>query len=206
MSRRPAWVLSLFGFCLGLAAILSTGMPTATGQPKPGAPVPASPQAPTLTSPANLGAKRGTTVELTLPGTNLADAVAVLISCPGTVTIPTDNKNGTEANKLRVKVEIPPAVPTGLHTVRVATKHGVSNLRPFVVDELPEVAEVEANRTKDAAQPVETPCVVTGRTDAEASDFFRVKVAAGQKLTFEVLARRIGSPLDPIVVLHDAKS
>src|SRR5205823_5558137 len=36
--------------------------------------------------------------------------------------------------------------------------------------------------------------------------FFKVKVSAGQRLTFEVLARRIGSPLDPILVLHDGKT
>ena len=49
-------------------------------------------------------------------------------------------------------------------------------------------------------------CVVTGLVTAETSEFFKVKVNANQKLTFEVLARRIGSPLDPIVVLHDAKT
>ena len=105
-----------------------------------------------------------------------------------------------------MKVELPADCPIGFHTIRVATKQGVSNSRPFVVDELAVVAEVETNRTKDTAQVVSFPVVVTGRTDTEASDFFKVKVSAGQTLTFEVIARRIGSPLDPIVVLHDAKT
>ncbi len=48
--------------------------------------------------------------------------------------------------------------------------------------------------------------MITGRSDAEASDFFKVKVAVGQTVTFEVLARRLGSPLDPILLLHDAKT
>ncbi|MDB5310088.1 MAG: hypothetical protein JWO38_4290 [Gemmataceae bacterium] len=202
MPRRPTWALSLFGFGLGVLAIVSGGgLPTATGQPKPLV-VPPSPQAPVLTSAANLGAKPGATVELALPGTNLADPTAVLLSCPGKVTVVEDKK--PDPAKLKVKVELPADVPVGLHTLRVATRAGVSNFRPFVVDDLPDVPETETNRTKDTAQPVPAPCVVTGRTDAEASDFFRVKVAAGQRLTFEVLARRIGSPLDPIVVLHDA--
>ncbi len=55
-------------------------------------------------------------------------------------------------------------------------------------------------------QAVNSPCVVSGSIATEASEFFKVKVSADQKLTFEVLARRIGSPLDPIVVLHDAKT
>ena len=206
-SRRPAWAISALGFALGLVAVvaLSGDMRSVSGQPKPPVVTPA-PQAPTLTSPSNLGAKQGETLELTLPGTNLNDALAVLLSCPGKASIPADNKNGTEPTKLRVKVEVPADCPIGLHTMRVVTKHGISNFRPFIVDELPVVPEVETNRTKDTAQLVALPVVVTGRTDVEVSDFFKVKVAAGQMVTFEVLARRIGSPLDPIIVLHDAKT
>ncbi|MBY0514300.1 MAG: hypothetical protein K2P78_10360 [Gemmataceae bacterium] len=205
MSRRLSCLVTFAAFAAGLAATGTLHVGSAQAQPKPLV-VPPAPQAPTLTSPANLGAKRGGSVEVVLTGTNLADPTAILLNGPGTATIPTDNKNGTDAAKLRVKVDVPADAPIGLYTLRVATKHGVSNLRPFVVDELPEVAETDANRTKDAAQVVAAPCVATGRTDPEASDFFKVKVAAGQTVTFEVLARRIGSPLDPIVVLHDAKT
>ena len=92
------------------------------------------PRSPTLNTPASLGAKVGEEVEIALTGTNLTDPTAVLLSCPAKVTIPTDNKNGTEAGKLRVKVAVDPKCPIGLYTVRVATKHGISNARPFVVD------------------------------------------------------------------------
>jgi hypothetical protein len=201
--RRPAWLLSLAAFAAGVAVISSGSVPTAKAQPKP-APVVPAPQAPTLTTPANLGVKRGSAAELTLTGTNLADPVAVLLSGPGKATIVEDKK--PDAAKVKVKVEVPADAPIGLYSLRLATKHGVSNLRPFVIDELTEVTETDANRTKDAAQAVAAPCVVLGRSDPEASDFFKVKVAAGQRLTFEVLARRIGSPLDPILILHDGKT
>jgi hypothetical protein len=205
MSRRPAWLLSLAGFGLGLLVVVSGDAPDAVGQQPKALVVPPAPQAPTLTTPANLGGKRGTTAELTLTGTNLAGPTAVLVSCNAKVSF-VEDKKGDPAKQVKVKVEIPADTPIGLYTVRVATKNGVSNLRPFVVDELPEVPETDGNRTKDTAQPVAAPCVVTGRTDAEASDFFKVKVAAGRRLTFEVLARRTGSPLDPILVLHDGKT
>src|SRR5262245_20623372 len=204
MSRRRAWLLSLAGLGLGLLVVVSGETPVAVGQQPKALVVPPAPQAPTLTTPASLGGKRGTTVELTLTGTNLADPTAVLVSVPAKVTTVEEKK--PDPAKLKVKVEIPDDTPIGLYTIRVATKHGVSNFRPFVVDELPEVAEADNNRTRDTAQTVTVPCVVTGRTDAEASDFFKVAVAAGQTVTFEVLARRIGSPLDPILVLHDAKT
>ena len=204
--RRYPGLVAFTGFAAALLAVASAGLPTLRGQQPKGVVVAPAPQAPTLTTPANLGVKCGEATELTLTGTNLADAVGVLLSCPGKATIPTDKKNGTEAGKLRVKVALPADCPIGLFTIRVATRHGVSNLRPFVVDELPVVAETDANRTKDTAQMVSLPVVVTGRADSEASDYFRFKVNAGQTITLEVLARRIGSPLDPIIVLHDAKT
>lgn len=206
MSRRFSWFVALAGFALGLAVVLfSSTDQEVVAQPKAPAIVPA-PQAPTLNTPASLGAKPGEEVELTLTGTNLTDPTAVLLSCPAKVTIPTDNKNGTEAGKLRVKVALDPKCPIGLYAVRVATKHGASNARPFVVDSLALIASGGANRTKEAALVVNVPCVVSGSVAAETSEFFKVKVNANQKFTFEVLARRIGSPLDPIVVLHDAKT
>ena len=201
MSRHLA---PLVCFAAGLAAILQGELPLVTAQDKKPLVVPVAPQAPTLTSPANLGAKPGAAVELTLAGTNLADAVDVHAGGLGVFPVIADKK--PDATKVKVKIDLPAKTPIGLYSIRVGTKHGVSNLRPFVVDDLPEVAETEANRTKDTAQAVAAPCVVTGKTDAEASDFFKVKVSAGQRLTFEVLARRIGSPLDPILVLHDAKT
>ncbi len=174
-------------------------------QPK-APPIVVAPQAPTLNMPSPSGVQRGTPLELTLTGTNLADPVGVWTSFPAKVSIPTDMNNGKDAAKLRVKLDVPADAPLGFHTIRVATKHGISNTRVFCVDELPQVAEVDSNRTKSTAQQVPVPCVVMGRCDAEASDFFKINVKAGQRLTFEVLGRRLGSGFDPIILLHDAKS
>jgi hypothetical protein len=191
---------------VGLAVVICSGdARQASAQPK--APVvPTAPQSPTINTPASFGAKVGEEVELTLTGTNLTDPLGVVLGCPAKVTIPDDNKNGTDPAKLRVKVAVDPKCQIGLYTVRVATKNGISNARPFVVDSLPLTASVGNNRSKDTAQALAAPGVVSGNIAAETSEFFKVKVNANQKLTFEVLARRIGSPLDPIVVLHDAKT
>lgn len=166
-------------------------------QPKP--PV-LPPNYPTLTTLASLGGKPGATVDVTLPGTNLTDATQVWTSFNGKVTIPEGQKDAT---KLNAKIEIPATTPVGFHTLRVATKAGVSAARPFIVDDLPEVAEKDNNK-KAAPQVIVAPCVVVGTATAEVGDFYKVPVKAGETLTFEVLARRIGSPCDPVILLYDA--
>jgi hypothetical protein len=174
------------------------------GQPLP--PFPPNPLAPVLQPPGPLGIQRGTSLDLTLTGTNLADPTALWSSMPGKIVIPADGKNGKDPAKFVAKVEVPKDAPLGLYPVRVATLRGMSNLRLFCVDDLPQVAEVNTNHTIAMAQAVTPPCVVVGLADAEASDYFKVTVAAGQRLSFEVLGRRLGSVFDPQLTLHDAKT
>jgi hypothetical protein len=76
----------------------------------------------------------------------------------------------------------------------------------LVVDELPTVVAVDTNKSKSAAQVVSPPMVILGRIDAESSHFYRLQTAPGQRLTIEVLARRLGSPLDPLLHIYDAKT
>lgn len=168
----------------------------AFAQPKPPA-IP--PTYPTLTTLASLGGKPGATVDVTLTGTNLTEVTQVWTSFNGKATIPDGQKDAT---KLNAKIEIPANTPIGMHTLRVATKAGVSAARPFIVDDLPEVAEKDNNK-KAAPQAITAPCVVVGTSTVEVGDFYKVPVKAGEPITFEVLARRIGSPCDPVILLYD---
>ncbi|MCS7022474.1 MAG: hypothetical protein NZU63_11670 [Gemmataceae bacterium] len=206
MSRRPHWPGVVLGFAGGLLLIVSSKPGLLHGQPKLPEIKPL-PQGPILTSPAHLGLRAGEKAELVLTGANLAEPVGIWSNCPGiTIAVPTDNKNGSDPGRLRVQVSVPADTPIGVYGLRLATRHGVSNVRPLVVDELPVVSANEANRNKSSAQAVAVPVVVLGRIEAESSNFFKITVAAGQRLTLEVLARRVGSPLDPLIVLHDAKT
>ena len=205
MPLRPSRRLSPLAFVLAAFVLASTSPPHAQGQKKK---APAAPPAagPALTFPTNLGVRAGTTTELELTGTKLADATGVWVMEPLKARLPTDRKNGTDPAKVRVTIEAPPHTPSGLYPIRLATRAGVSDLRTLVVDELPEVRKADGNQTKEKAQAVPASCVVLGRADAEAADFYRVAVKAGRRLTFEVLGRRLGSPIDPLVVLHDGKT
>ena len=203
---RPTLRL-VFG-ALGLALIILAGrdVPAVHAQSK-AAPVAVPPQFPTLNVPFPLGAQRGQTTELTLTGTNLTDPTALWTSFPAKATFLTDKKDSKDAaTRLRVRLEVPADAPIGVHSIRLATKHGVSNLRTFCIDEVPQIDETADNRTREKAQPVPVPGVVVGKTDAEVSDFFKVAVKPGQRLTFEVIGHRLGSLLDPVVKLYDART
>ncbi|MCS6978466.1 MAG: PPC domain-containing protein [Gemmatales bacterium] len=164
-----------------------------------------NPAAPVLNQPFPMGIQRGTTLDLTLSGSNLNDPVQLLTSFPAAITIPTDNNNGKDAGKLLVRLDVPKDAPPGWHTIRLATVHGVSNFRLFCIDDLPQIIE-ENNNARESAQSVPIPCVVCGRTDAEKSDFYKISVSAGQRLSFEILGRRLGSQLDPMIRLIDPRS
>jgi hypothetical protein len=156
--------------------------------------------------PAPLGMQRGTSLELTLTGTNLADPVTLWTSFPAKITIPTDQNNGKDNAKLRVRLDVAADAPIGFHGLRLATRHGVSNLRLFCIDDLPQVLETQTNHTKATAQAVPVPSVVVGRADALTSDYFKVRVRAGQRVSFEVLGHRLGSAFDPQISLLDPRT
>src|SRR5262249_54864153 len=117
-----------------------------------------------------------------------------------------DANNGKDNSKLRVRLEVPADAPLGFHSLRLATARGISNLRLFCIDELLQVMETDNNRSKSTAQAVPVPCVVVGKADAEVNDYFKISVKAGQRVSFEVLGRRLGSLFDPQLTLFDART
>ncbi len=87
----------------------------------------------------------------------------------------------------------------------VSATSSVSNRVPFAVDRLPECLEREPNDTPSLPQRIATPMVVNGRIDAPGDwDVFRIEGRAGQVIYAEVVARRLGSPLDSVLRLTDA--
>ena len=163
-----------------------------------------NPQAPVLKPPFPLGVQRGTTLDLTITGSNLAEPTGLWTSFPAKAAIPSEGNNGKDNGKLLVRLEVPKDAPLGFHSIRLATRRGMSNLRLFCIDDLPQVLEGATNHTPSTAQTVPLPCVVAAKADAETTDYFKFHVAAGQRLSFEILGRRLGSLFDPQLQLLDA--
>jgi len=107
----------------------------------------------------------------------------------------------TEALTLDTKGKGPGILP-----VSVSKDERVSNRVPFALDTLPECLETESNNAPSGAQLVKLPTIVNGRIDRPGDrDVFRFKGRAGDRIVAEIHARRLGSPLDSLLKLTDAK-
>lgn len=191
---------------LGALLLLVLGLNQVSWGQKPPPPVPPNPQAPVLQVPFPAGIQRGTNITLTLTGANLAGPTGILAGFPAKIDIPTDNKNGLDNAKLQVRLDVPADVPIGYYPLQLATTRGMSNVRLFCIDDLPQVVEVDSNRNKATPQSVPIPCVVAGRTDAEQGDFYKISVKAKQRLSFDVLGRRLGGPIDPQISIFSVRT
>ena len=77
---------------------------------------------------------------------------------------------------------------------------------PFLVDNKCDEMEREPNDTPETAQKIATPAVVNGRIQKPGDiDYYQFTAKKGEKLVMDVMARRLGSPLDSILTLLDAK-
>jgi hypothetical protein len=125
-----------------------------------------------------LGAERGTTADVQLFGVNL----------------PTN------------RVELSTGFRGDRRAIRVEKDGVLSNTRAFDVSPLPGAAEAEPDDSFAAAQPVKDDVAVDGTVSHPGDqDWFRFDGRKGDKKTVEVLARRLGSPLDSNLVLYNAR-
>ena len=92
-----------------------------------------------------------------------------------------------------------------IRPISVRGKEMVSNRVPFAVDMQPEALDQEPNNAPESAQAVTLPIIVNGRIDPpDDCDVFCFEGRAKEKFVAEVVARRLGSPLDSLLKLTDA--
>jgi hypothetical protein len=168
-------------------------------------PAPVQSGTPTLNFALPLGCQRGAVQEVIFTGSNIAPAVQFWAAFPCINEILPDEKLAAEG-KVKVLLAAPAETPIGLYPIRILSAAGLTNMRLFAVDELPQIVDNGANHDKAKPQEVSAPCVVAGRTDVDVSDFYKISVKAGQRLSFEILGRRLGSPIDPLISLYGSKS
>ncbi|MBL9176193.1 MAG: PPC domain-containing protein [Verrucomicrobiales bacterium] len=159
--------------------------------------------------------QRGTTNEVVLTGEALSGVQSIWVTgegvsvSPGNLPAPAVSLEGSagglsaapEASKtLPVRVVIVPGAPLGTRELRVAGPDGVSNPLTLNISDLPERLEPPSG-----APPLAHPVAVSGMIGAGAeTDTFRVAAHAGERVIVDVQANRLGSPLDPTLVIRDS--
>lgn len=153
-----------------------------------------------------IGAKRGGTVEITLTGTQIGQTTGLLIEGGGvtveSVSIP-KNRDNTAIAKVNIAQD---ALP-GVRAVRALTKFGASDRQLFCVGAYNEIAEKEPNNVRDKAQEIAAmPVTINGKSDGgEDVDWYKFKAQKGLTYIFEVMAARLESPFDSVIVIQDAQ-
>ena len=93
----------------------------------------------------------------------------------------------------------------GQHLLAAANGKLVSNYVPFALDTLPECFDKEPNDSATNAQNVTLPVIINGRMDRPGDwDVFAVEGKAGETIVAEVMARRLGSPMDSFLKVTGA--
>lgn len=147
----------------------------------------------------------GASTDIVVRGKNLASVSSLWSSFSGASTLSPDVKdNGKNAAQTTWRVTVPKETAVGIHAIRVATPGGVSALRLLMVDDLKSVAQAGGNSSREKAQVITLPIAVDGAVPNQSFSFFKFKATAGQKVSIEVVARRLGSALDPLLRVLDA--
>jgi hypothetical protein len=152
-----------------------------------------------------LGVQPGIATDVNLRGSGLKGTTRLWTTLDVAAELTPDlPMNGEADDSATFRFAVPSDATPGLHGLRVVAPGGVSGLKLFLVDDLPGVIEVSGNGAPETAQPVSLPCAIDGRVDNLSRDYFRFDARVGQRVSFEVFARRIGSPLDPAIFLYRA--
>ena len=208
--RRARFTASL----LAVALLLLLPVTALRAQPVPS-------KAPDSTHIFPAGGRRGTTVQLRVgaecipPGAEFfCRGRGVDHRSPLLVQIP----NLGEPSPRRLPTEVPIRYPrewksemtiaadaAGVVYWQVSCAQGGTRSRPFVIGDLPEFIEKESNSTRQTAEDLTLPVTVNGQISGERDiDFYRLSLTAGDLVCCEVMARRIGSRLEPVISILDA--
>ncbi len=145
------------------------------------------------------GGQRGAEVRITIKGKNLQNTTQLLFTSPKLHAAVLS----ADPYEVSARVLVDADAEPGRHDVRLIAGHG-SAITYFDVGTLPERLEKEPNNDPAHAEALQFPSVVNGLLKAADYDYFRFEARAGQVLTFDVLATRIGAATDAVLSLLDS--
>jgi hypothetical protein len=155
-----------------------------------------TPPSPSISSIEPPGATIGGTTEWNVTGQNLQGITRWLFSGEGIEITGFEAKSPTEAV---VKVAVSPGTVEGFREVRALSPGGLSNLCLFRLDSLSQASESEPNDDREHANEAAIGTAIGGRLKPRDLDHFRIRGRRGARIILDLEARRIGTPITPVV-------
>ena len=148
-----------------------------------------------------IGGQRGTTVEVSIVGKPGDGNLSVVSGSDDVAAVVGESKTSA-------KITIAPTARPGIYWLRFCNPFGATELKPFVVGLVPELAEVEPNAKIAESQIVALPSTTINGVLEKAGDVdtFAVTLTKGQILVASLQAHAIlGSPMDGVLQIINDK-
>lgn len=139
---------------------------------------------------------RGQRGTLTFVGNHLDRPVGLWTSLPAE-KLKVVATTSSAVDRCQLEVEVATDAPLGIYGLRLATEDGLSNLHLFVVDDI-------APTATPAAPITQFPVAIAKAFRAAEVDRYAIQVQAKQRLSFDVIASRLGTDADPLITIYNA--
>jgi hypothetical protein len=150
--------------------------------------------APEITNLSLHGLQTGATTTLTIDGSDLLPNPRVVLPLATTAQVV---KAGATPNRVQIAVTLPAGVSPGMAPLRVANSKGISSPVLIGIDDLPQIPF--------AAQVSAPPAALNGNLPESDTLQTTFPGRKGQRIVIDIEARRLGSVIDPVIDLYDAR-
>ncbi len=150
--------------------------------------------APRITNVSLRGLQAGGVTTLMIEGDELLPEPRVMLSVP---VAKLSIKEGATAKRMEVEFALDGQTAGGIYLLRVASASGISESTAVAVDNLSQIAFAPQLPTLNVA--------MTGALEGSAVLTTSFAGKQGQRVLIEVESRRLGSKLDPVIHLYDAR-
>ncbi len=141
---------------------------------------------------------------LTFFGTGLENVSNLWSSIDGATwrVTATDRNAKAKANQVSFEINCPEPV-RGVQALQLAGPGGASSFQLILIDELRAGPAEDSHHSRTNAQRITLPAAVDGLLQSEQIDYYVFGAKAGESLSIEVIAQRIGSNMDPVARVYD---
>ena len=146
---------------------------------------------PRLQSVTPRGLQVGQTTEVTVRGSQLGPSASLLFPFPAEIERTDDGQQG---NLATFHVNVPAETPAGYYALRVRSAAGISAPQYVAVGGVPNTSAKEES-------VLQLPAAITGDIQGDNISHTKFVGQAGESITVEVEAQRLGSKLRPVIEL-----